>query len=86
MEEGYFENVAEVYACNEPDKDSTPNNYPPIEDDTGAATGEAGPTAVTLFSFSARSSPGVEASFIWLWLAGVAMLAMGGVFWIRRRR
>jgi uncharacterized repeat protein (TIGR01451 family) len=85
--EGYFENVAEVYACDQPDKDSTPNNYPPnIEDDTGVVTGDAGPTAITLSSFTARSSVGMEASFVWPWLVGVAALAVGGVLWVRRRR
>jgi hypothetical protein len=34
-----------------------------------------GPTAVTLSSFAARSSAGVEGPFIWPWLVGVAMLA-----------
>jgi len=86
MQEGDFENVAEVYACNEPDKDSTPNNYPTIEDDTDAAGGEAGPTAVTLSSFTSRSSAGLGASFVWPWMAGVAALAMSSVLWVRRRR
>ena len=86
MEDGYFENIAEVYACNEPDKDSTPNNYPTkIEDDNGAATGDAYPTAVTLSSFVAKSSVGLEASFVWPWLVGVATLATGGVLWARWR-
>jgi uncharacterized repeat protein (TIGR01451 family) len=87
MEDGYFENVAEVYACNEPDKDSTPNNYPiKIEDDTGAVSGEAIPTAITLSSFAARSSTGLETSLVWPWLVGVAALVTSGVLWIKRRR
>jgi len=47
--------------------------------------GSGTPTAVTLSSFSAKSSAGHEASLVWPWLVGVAMLVIGGVFWMRRR-
>ena len=83
--EGSFENIAEVSACDQDDTDSTPNNYPPnIEDDTGTATGDAYPTAVTLSSFTARSSVDLKDSFVWPWLVGAATLAMSGVLWVRR--
>jgi hypothetical protein len=44
-----------------------------------------GATVVTLSSFSARSSAGLEASLVWPWLVGVATLVTGGVLWVRRR-
>jgi hypothetical protein len=46
---------------------------------------QAGPTGITLSSFTAKSSAGLEASLVWPWLVGVATLAMGGVLWISRR-
>jgi uncharacterized repeat protein (TIGR01451 family) len=82
---GAFENIAEVYACIEPDKDSTPNNWPTFEDDNGAAGGTAGPTLVTLSSFVATSTASPAPPLVWPWLVGMAMLAMGGVLWARRR-
>jgi len=45
----------------------------------------AGPTIVTLSSFSAKPSAGPEASPVWLWLVGAAALVMGGVVWVRKR-
>jgi hypothetical protein len=53
------------------------------------STGEDGsvevtsPTAVTLSSFAARSSAGLEGSFVWPWLVGVAMLAAAGALLIK---
>jgi len=44
-----------------------------------------GPTAVTLSSFAARPSAGLEGSFVWSWLVGVVMLAAGGTLWVRRK-
>ena len=44
-----------------------------------------GPTAITLSSFTAQPSAGLEASLVWPWLVGVATLAMGGTLWVRRR-
>jgi hypothetical protein len=43
----------------------------------------APPTAITLSSFAARSSAGLEAFLVWPWLVGVATLVLGGVLWIR---
>ena len=45
----------------------------------------AGPTATTLSSFAANSSAGLGTPLVWSWPVGVAMLAMGGVLWVRRR-
>ena len=43
------------------------------------------PTAVTLSSFAARSSAGGPAGGLWLGLAGLTVLASGGLFWAKRR-
>ena len=46
----------------------------------------AGPTAVTLSSFAAKSSAGGLASGLWLGLAGLTVLiAAGSLFWAKRR-
>jgi len=44
------------------------------------------PTAITLSSFTSRSSAGLKTPLAWPWLMGVAALAVGGVLWVRRRR
>ena len=43
------------------------------------------PTAVTLSSFAAKSSAGGSASPVWLGLTGLTMLAIGSLFWVKRR-
>lgn len=43
------------------------------------------PTAVTLSSLAARSGAGDSASALWLGLAGLTVLAAGGLFWAKRR-
>ena len=43
------------------------------------------PTAVTLSSFAAESSAGGSASWLWLGLAGLTVLAAGSLFWTKRR-
>ena len=88
--EGYFENWAEVIACEQPDADSTPDNFSqdpfPYEDDTGWASGSGQPTAATLSSFAARSSAGgLSARLLCLGLAGLTVLATGILIWARRR-
>ena len=50
-----------------------------------SGAGTEPPTGVTLSSFSAKSSAGLEASPVWPWLVGVAALAAGSVLWVRRR-
>ena len=45
----------------------------------------APPTAVTLSSFAANSSAGGSASPLWLGLAGLAMLAVSSLLWVKRR-
>jgi uncharacterized repeat protein (TIGR01451 family) len=82
---GSFENIAEVIACDQYDIDSTPNNYPPDEDDSDSAGGNANPTAVTLSSFGAGSSAGGLARPLWLGLVGLTLVAAGSLFWARRR-
>jgi hypothetical protein len=88
-DEGSFENFAEVIACDQPDADSTPNNFPkddfPYEDDTGWASGSGQPTAATVSSFAARSSAGISTSRLWLGLVGLTVLAAGSLFWAKRR-
>ena len=89
-----FENQAEIYACDQQDVDSTPNNGwvlvfdPPLpahfEDDIDDAGG-APPTAVTLSSFAAKSTAGGSASPVWPGLAGLTVLAAGSLFWKKRR-
>lgn len=43
------------------------------------------PTAVTLVSFTARPSRGTFLAWPWLGLAGLLVLAAGGVIWVRKR-
>ncbi len=47
---------------------------------------QAPPTAITLSSFTSRSSAGLGASLVWLWLAGVATLVTSGILWVRHKR
>ncbi len=62
-------------------------NVDHFSDFGGAEVGSGGgPTAITLSSFAARSSAGLGTPLVWSWPVGVAMLAMGGVLWVRRRR
>jgi uncharacterized repeat protein (TIGR01451 family) len=84
-DEGDWVNVAEVYACDQPDKDSTPNNDEPLEDDQDEVGSSAVPTAVTLSSFAARSSAGGSARGLWLVMAGLTVLAAGGLLWAKRQ-
>jgi len=44
-----------------------------------------GATAITLSSFAANSSTGGLASELWLGLAGLTVLAVGSLFWAKRR-
>jgi len=86
---GYFENFAEVIACDQPDADSTPDNFSedsfPYEDDTDWASGNGQPTAATLSSFAARSSAsGLSASKLWPGLAGLTVLATGSLLLAKR--
>jgi hypothetical protein len=81
---GSFLNWAEVHACDEVDKDSTPDNYPTELEDDDAEVGGGTPTAVTLSSFAAKPSAGGSASRLWLGLAGLAVAA-GSFFWAKRR-
>ena len=43
------------------------------------------PTAVTLSSFAAESTAGGSASWLWLGLVGLTVLAAGSLFWAKRR-
>jgi hypothetical protein len=59
------------------------SSYSPFALSDNEPTG--GPTAVTLSSFVAKPSTGLEPSLVWPWLVGVATLAMGSVVWVRQR-
>ncbi len=84
---GSFLNDAEIYACDQEDIDSTPNNGWDgfLEDDIDQDGGSVSPTAITLSSFAARPSAGGAVSPLWLGLAGVTLLAAGSLFWKKRR-
>ena len=49
------------------------------------ALADPGSTAITLASFTARSSIGPQTLLVWTCLAGAAILAIGGILWVRRR-
>jgi uncharacterized repeat protein (TIGR01451 family) len=87
LQEGGFVNAAEVSACNEPDQDSTPGNFPsvPLEDDEWEVGGVAGPTVVTVSSFTTRSNTGMPVAVLWLGLASLVGAAAAGLLWARRR-
>ena len=80
-------NEAEIYACDQPDVDSTPNNHwlGFLEDDIDQDGGSMKATAVTLSSFAAKSSAGGSVNPLWLGAAGLAMLAVSSLLWVKRR-